>query len=83
MAAYIGLNPVRAGMAGERKAQRGLGTVSSESLIVSGEGEDDWKTTATRYRMRIYDQGEERLIKLLLILEYFGTLDHEPGTLNF
>jgi len=76
MATYIDLNPVRAGMvsriedyrwcgyaeatAGNRKAQRGLGTVLSESLMVCGEDfEDDWKTTTSRYRMWIYDQGEE------------------------
>jgi hypothetical protein len=48
-------------MAGNKKAQRGLGTVLSESLIVSGEDfEDDWKTTCARYRMWIYDQGEEQ-----------------------
>ena len=76
VAAYIDLNPLRAGMvsrvedyrwcgyaeamAGNQKAQRGLGTVLSESLIVSGEDfEDDWKSTAARYRLWFYDQAEE------------------------
>ncbi|MEO0413761.1 MAG: transposase [Verrucomicrobiota bacterium] len=74
MAAYIDLNPVRAGLvskpedyrwcsyaealAGNRKAQNGL-----QSMMVNGfrddRFEDSWKETQARYRQFLFEEGEE------------------------
>lgn len=75
IAAYIDLNPVRAGMAdapenyrwcgygeamgGGQKARRGLGRMLEEALDGRLES-SDWRRTGARYRMTLFDHGEER-----------------------
>lgn len=75
MAAYIDLNPVRAGlvedpkdyrwsgygeaMGGGRQARQGLGHLLTEGLD-DERHQADWGRTAARYRMMLYDHGEER-----------------------
>ena len=75
MAAYIDLNPVRAGLVadpknyrwcgygeatgGVRKARQGLGHLLTEGLDDETH-RSDWRRTAARYRMMLYDHGEER-----------------------
>ena len=74
MAAYIDLNPVRAGMvekpedyrwcgyaeaaAGNRLARQGLGTILSETLV-DETIRTDWRRTHNRYRLFLYSEGEE------------------------
>jgi len=74
MAAYIDLNPVRAGvadtpeeyrwcgyseaMAGNMVARTGLGTILSETLQDSGI-RADWRRTHKRYRQLLFEEGEE------------------------
>ena len=79
MAAYIDLNPIRAGLvgapedyrwcgyaeavAGKEKARRGLGRVLNTCLQSIGDDfESDWATTAKRYRLWLYAEGEERFV---------------------
>lgn len=74
IAAYIDLNPVRAGIvecpedyrwcgyaeavAGNRKARAGLGTILSEALIDTNY-RADWRRTHNRYRLFVYSEGRE------------------------
>ncbi len=74
MAAYIDLNPVRAGMverpedyrwcgyaealAGGKLARQGLGTILSEGLM-DPDMKTDWRRTRNRYRLFVYSEGEE------------------------
>ncbi len=74
MAAYIDLNPVRAGMvrspedyrwcgyseavAGKIEARNGLGAILSEALQ-DGDFRADWRRTHNRYRQLIFEEGEE------------------------
>jgi len=83
VAAYIDLNPVRAGMVerpedypwsgygeaaskgrGAKRARRGLGTILREALGLRGQDAErcgeDWRRTLGRYRLFLYEQGEER-----------------------
>ncbi len=77
MAAYIDLNPVRAGMVKDPKDYRWCGygeAVAGKSLARKGfcrifEAADeapaetaraDWRQTAARYRLLLFDQGEQR-----------------------
>ena len=75
MAAYIDLNPVRAGlvedpkdyrwcgygeaMGGGQKARQGLGEMLEEALDGRLE-KGDWRRTGPRYRMTLFDHGEAR-----------------------
>ena len=75
MAAYIDLNPVRAGMVddpkdyrwsgygeamgGGQKARQGLGLMLEEALDGRLE-KSDWRRTGARYRTVLFDHGEER-----------------------
>ena len=75
MAAYIDLNPVRAGlvedpkdyrwsgygeaMGGVRRARQGLGHLLTEGLDDESH-RTDWRRTAARYRTMLYDHGEVR-----------------------
>ena len=75
MAAYIDLNPVRAGIvedpkdypwsgyaeavAGEKTARKGLRTIL-ERTSYGVNRRVTWRRTAPRYRMLLYGQGEER-----------------------
>ena len=75
MAAYIDLNPVRAGIvedpkdyhwcgyaeavAGEKTARRGLGAIL-ERTSFGVNRQVTWRNTAPRYRMLLYGHGEER-----------------------
>ena len=75
MAAYIDLNPVRAGMVedpmdyrwcgygeamgGGQRARQGLGEMLEEALDGRLE-KGDWRRTGARYRMTLFDHGEER-----------------------
>ena len=74
IAAYIDLNPVRAGIvdrpeeyrwcgyteavAGNRKARAGLGTILSEAFIDT-DYRADWRRTHNRYRLFVYSEGRE------------------------
>jgi len=74
MAAYIDLNPVRAGMvsdpkdypwcgygeavAGKRLARRGLGTIL-EGALHGASRRIAWADTASRYRLLLYGKGRE------------------------
>ncbi len=74
MAAYIDLNPVRAGMvsspedyrwcgyseavAGKIEARRGLAAVLSEALR-DADFRADWRRTHNRYRQLLFEEGEE------------------------
>jgi len=83
VAAYIDLNPVRAGMVerpedylwsgygeaaskgrGAKLARRGLGTILREALGPRGQDAEgcgeDWRRTLSRYRLFLYEGGEER-----------------------
>ncbi|MDF1825450.1 MAG: transposase [Verrucomicrobiales bacterium] len=78
VAAYIDLNPVRAGIVknpedyrwcgyaeavsatrGAKQARVGLGTALSESLQDGGY-KADWRRTQNRYRLFLYDDGQEQ-----------------------
>jgi REP element-mobilizing transposase RayT len=74
MAAYIDLNPVRAGMVekpedyrwcgyaeavgGSQIARRGLGVILSEALV-DEDFKSDWRRTRNRYRVILYTDGQE------------------------
>jgi len=74
MAAYIDLNPVRAGMvtrpedyrwcgysealSGNKQARHGLGSIMSESLMDEAF-KSDWRRTHNRYRLFLYSEGRE------------------------
>jgi len=83
VAAYIDLNPVRAGMVarpedypwsgygeaaskgrGAKRARQGLGTILREALGPCGQDAErcgeDWRRTIGRYRLFLYERGEER-----------------------
>jgi len=83
VAAYIDLNPVRAGMValpedypysgygeavskgrGAKRARLGLGTILREALGLQGQDAaacgEDWRRTLERYRLFLYELGEER-----------------------
>jgi len=83
VAAYIDLNPVRAGMVerpedypwsgygeaaskgrGAKRARQGLGTILREALGLRGQDAaacgEDWRRTLGRYRLFLYERGEER-----------------------
>jgi len=74
VAAYIDLNPVRAGivnrpedyrwcgyaeaLAGRAVARKGLGTIMAEALSCE-EFRSDWRRTHARYRLFLYNEGRE------------------------
>ncbi|MDF1755612.1 MAG: transposase [Verrucomicrobiales bacterium] len=74
MAAYIDLNPVRAGMVekpedyrwsgyaeavgGSQIARKGLGIILSEALV-DRDFKSDWRRTQNRYRVILYTDGQE------------------------
>jgi putative transposase len=74
VAAYIDLNPVRAGIverpedyrwcgyaeaaAGKAVARKGLGTIMAEALICE-DYRSDWRRTHSRYRLFLYGEGRE------------------------
>lgn len=76
VAAYIDLNPVRAGMvknpedyrwsgyaeavSGAKRARSGLGTVLTESLQ-DPDFVHDWGRTLSHYRLLLYEEGQEQL----------------------
>jgi len=83
VAAYIDLNPLRAGMVerpedypwcgygeaaskgrGATLARRGLGSILREALGHRGQDaegcREDWRRTLSRYRLFLYERGEER-----------------------